>query len=156
MSASAPEISLITWCAPSSLPVTTTPATRLQATGRPSSSVSESIASIRSSTRWATEEGRPSQVGEATTRISASSSLACTSGQTSPSRTASLTTPGSMVRSTARTTSTSTPSFSSRSTTTPASASVLDGSGDLFRVQLSTSAFMPPRSTPEGEIQAGG
>lgn len=43
MSARAPWISLITWRAPSPLPVTTTPATRLQATGRPPSSVSDSI-----------------------------------------------------------------------------------------------------------------
>lgn len=81
MSCSPPVISLITWRAPSSLPVTTTPATRLQATGLPSSSVSDSIASIRSSTRFATDDGRPSQVGDAMTRISASRILAWTSGQ---------------------------------------------------------------------------
>lgn len=64
MSARAPWTSLITWRAPSPLPVTTTPATRLQATGRPPSSVSDSIASMRSSTRWATEDGRPGQVDD--------------------------------------------------------------------------------------------
>jgi hypothetical protein len=45
---------------------------------------SDSSASIRSSTRWATEDGRPSQVGEAMTRICAPSSLAWTPGQASP------------------------------------------------------------------------
>jgi hypothetical protein len=41
----------------------------------------------------------------------------------------------------------SSPVFSSRFTTTPASASVAEGSGDLLRVQLITSAFMPGRNT---------
>lgn len=44
---SAPAISLMTWWAPSSFPVTSTPATRLFATGRPSLSGSDIIAPMR-------------------------------------------------------------------------------------------------------------
>ncbi|GGP96159.1 hypothetical protein GCM10010249_12870 [Streptomyces roseolilacinus] len=48
----------------------TTPATRSLATGCPWPSVSDSIASMRSSTCRATEDGRPGQVGDAMTGIS--------------------------------------------------------------------------------------
>ena len=82
MSASAPHTSVISWWAPSSLPVFTTPATRLYATGRPSS-VSASIASIRSITRWAIEDGLPTQVGVAITRISDARILDRIAGQAS-------------------------------------------------------------------------
>jgi hypothetical protein len=125
------------------LPVLTTPATRLYATGRPSSSVSESIASIRSSTRWATDDGRPSQVGVAMIRISLCRILVWMSGQSSPGP-MSLRTPGLMSRSTARTQSTVTRSFSSASATTRASASVFEGAGDGLSVQLMINAFITP------------
>lgn len=62
MSARAPWISLITWWAPSPLPGDDHARDPVVATGRPSSPVSDSIASMRSSTLWATEDGRPSQV----------------------------------------------------------------------------------------------
>ena len=68
-------------------PVTTTPATRLYAT-RAAFVVlpRESIASIALAVdRWATLEGRPSQVGLANTRISAASSFDRIAGHSSPS-----------------------------------------------------------------------
>jgi hypothetical protein len=49
--------SAMTWCAPSSLPTTATAATLPNVSSRPSSSVSPSYASSRSSTIVLTEEG---------------------------------------------------------------------------------------------------
>ena len=79
----------------------------------PSSSVSEIIASIRSSTRWATLDGRPSQVGVATTRISPASEPLVEAGHASPSPSSDVT-PGRMSWSTTRMRSTPTSPSSGR------------------------------------------
>src|ERR1700741_2779815 len=147
MSQSAPVTSEITWCAPSSLPVTTTPATRLKATGRSSSSVSDIIPSIRSSTRWAIDEGRPSQVGVATIRISASRSSPCSRGQWSVSSPMSVMMPGGTTWSTTRNDRTSTSRSRRPSATTSARTWVFDGSGLCLSVQFRITALMAGSSS---------
>src|SRR3954452_2603983 len=156
MSLTAWASSAMTWCAPSSLPVTTNPATRLNATGSPSSSVSESIASIRSMTRLTTLEGWPNQVGVASTRISDESSFSWTGGHSSPSP-SSDETPGSRLRSTARIISQVAPPASRASRRTTASASVFEAAGEGLRVQLSMRAWSgTPPLTRAGENQPCG
>lgn len=57
---------------------------------------------MRSSTRWAIDDGLPSHVGEAMMRLSGDSNFSWISGWPSPSP-SSLVTPGLTCRSTART-----------------------------------------------------
>ena len=136
MSLSAALVSPITWCAPSSLPTTTTPATRLYATGVwPSSRVSERKASIRSKATFDTLDGWPNHVGMAISRMSEARMRSRICGHSSPSETASETTPKSIWWSARRITSVATPASRSSPRTTWAKDSEFDSSGERFSVQ---------------------
>jgi hypothetical protein len=102
---------------------------------RPRSSCSPRNASRRSSTRWQTLDGCPSQIGVPSTKMSASRMRLRSAGQSSPSP-SSLLTPGLISRSTARTSSPSTSCSRNSPSNSLSNSSQLELSGDAFRVQF--------------------
>src|SRR5918994_3792711 len=112
---------------------------------RPSSSCSESIASMRSRARLVTLEIWPSQVGVPRMTMSEARIFSLTAGHSSPSPSSELT-PGRTFRSTRRTVSHSTSLSLRPASTSSASIPVFDRSGDLLSVPLSNRAFIEPLS----------
>src|SRR5690554_2625528 len=128
--------------APSSFPVTRTPPTLLYKGYWPfSGSSSLVLPSIRSMTILQIDDLSPSQIGVARIKISAPLISPRINGQSSPSPSSEVL-PKATLKSATRTTLLFTPTCPYNSTAFLIRASVLEVSGDFFKVQLRNIAFI--------------